>query len=134
MEECLRSASHHWSHPSLGQSQEPRQWSASYAGSKHTKHIIDYVQIHVLHKYENPDRVVILTSIFFFILFYFLKNSINNRVYHRFCPTFAWVKAAFFTFSWDCRSLKFLDQPSVFVSLAPTPRSSYNDIVVPERK
>lgn len=44
--------------------------------------------------------------------------------------TLAWVRAAFFTFSWDCSSLKFLDHPSVLVSLAATPRSSYRDIVV----
>ena len=42
--------------------------------------------------------------------------------------TLAWVRAAFFTWSWDCRSLKFLDQPSVFESLVSTPRSSYRDI------
>ena len=42
--------------------------------------------------------------------------------------TLAWVRAAFFTWSWDCRSLKFLDQPSVLESLVSTPRSSYRDI------
>lgn len=118
MEECLRSVSHQWSRPSWGQSQEPTQWSASSAGSKHTKCIIGNMKGHISHECGNSEQVV----------------TIDNGEYRRYWHTFAWVRAAFFTFSWDWRSLKFLDQPSVLVSLAPTPRSSYNDMVVPELK
>lgn len=59
-------------------------------------------------------------------IFHNVSHACTVLVLH--VPTLAWVRAAFFTFSWDCSSLKFLDQPSVLVSLAPTPRSSYSDI------
>ena len=39
-----------------------------------------------------------------------------------------WVRDAFFTWCWECRSLKYLDQHSVFESLVSTSRLPYRDI------
>lgn len=77
--------------------------------------------------------ILLLESSFMTYFITIIKHVSSYRTFHvlytQTAGTFACVRAAFFTLSWDCSNLKFFDQPSVFASLVATPKSSYRDML-----